>query len=96
MASQQFIFSPFRFDPVNSHLWRQDRLISLRPKARAVLRLLLEKHGQIVSPDDIFHTVWPDIVVSDTVLKGCIREIREALGDEAGRSRFIETFPKLG
>src|SRR5262245_30764840 len=89
-------FPPFRFDLTNNLLWQEEYLIPLRPKPLAVLRLLLEKRGEIVTREEIFHIVWPGTVVSDGVLKVCIRELREALGDNAVTPHFIETFPKIG
>ena len=96
MASSHLLFPPFRFDVENSLLWSEAHLIPLRPKPLAVLRLLLEKRGEIVSREEIFRAVWPETGVSNGVLKVCIRELREALGDNAATPRFIETFPKVG
>ena len=96
MSAQHLRFPPFRLDVANNLLWREEHQIPLRPKALAVLRLLVEKSGQIVTRDELFHSVWGRTVVSDNVLKVCISEIREALGDNSTKPRFIETLPKQG
>lgn len=96
MASQQLRFPPFRLDVVNNLLWREGHQIPLRPKTLAVLRVLVEKSGQVVSREELFQTVWGGTIVSDNVLKVCISEIREALGDDRTKPRFIETLPKQG
>lgn len=56
----------------------------------------MEKAGHVVSRDELLRTVWGDTVVSDNVLKVCISELREALGDDSSKPRFIETLPKQG
>jgi len=96
MAMQQLRFPPFRLDLTNNLLWREEYQIPLRPKSLAVLGLLVERRGQVVSKEALFHAVWPDTVVSEGVLKVCIREIREALGDNSGTPKFIETLPRQG
>jgi DNA-binding winged helix-turn-helix (wHTH) protein len=71
--------------------WQGAQAIPLRPKAFAVLRLLLEHPGQLVTKQQVLDTVWPGTFVGDAVLKDCIRQIREALEDVAGSPGYIET-----
>ena len=40
--------------------------------------------------------MWPDTHVTPSVLTGCIRELRRALGDDARAARFIETAYRRG
>ncbi|HEV8718767.1 MAG TPA: AAA family ATPase, partial [Candidatus Binatia bacterium] len=89
-------FGPFRVDLVNECLWRGKQAVALKPKAFAVLRYLVEHPGRLVSKDELLDAVWPDTVVSDGVLKFCMREIRAALGDDPHAPRFIETLYKRG
>jgi len=96
MEDRQFVFAPFRLDPVSQQLWRGEELVSLRPKLFAVLRRLLEHAGRLVTRDELRAAVWPRTVVSESVLRGTIRELRDALGDEATAVRFIETIPHRG
>ena len=93
---RQIVFHPFRLDGVNERLWRGSELIPLRPKSFAVLRYLVEHRGQLVSKKELMQVVWADAHVTDAVLKVCIREIREGLGEEAAVPRFIETEPRRG
>ena len=76
-------FGQFRLDATNECLWQGARAISLRPKAFAVLRLLVERSGQLVTKHQVLDTVWPGTFVGDAVLKDSIRQLREALGDDA-------------
>jgi len=93
---EQIIFSSFRLDTVNQSLRCGELVISLRPKTFAVLRYLLQHPGRLVTKDELLDAVWPKTNVSDTVLKVCIRELREALGDDPQSPRFIETAHRSG
>jgi DNA-binding winged helix-turn-helix (wHTH) protein len=63
----------------------------LRPKTFAVLRCLVEHPGQLCTKEALFEAIWPETVVTEVVLKVCIRELRHALGDNARHPQFIET-----
>src|SRR3954453_1387725 len=78
-AAQDITFGRFRLDLTNECLWQGTRAISLRPKAFAVLRLLVERPGLLVTKQQVLDTVWPDTFVGDAVLKDSIRQLREAL-----------------
>ncbi|MGE5322287.1 MAG: AAA family ATPase [Actinomycetota bacterium] len=89
-------FGQFRLDLANECLWRDTRAISLRPKAFAVLKLLIERSGQLVKTQELLDTVWPGTFVGDAVLKSNIRQLREALEDSAGSPSYIETAHRRG
>ena len=84
-------FGPFRLDERNERLWHGSEVVRLTNKALAVLRYLVEHQGQLVMKDELFTAVWPGVVVSDAALVVCIRELRQALGDERRTPQFIET-----
>src|SRR5215510_6491833 len=90
------VFPPFRLDPANQRLNCNDRVISLRPKTFGVLLHLAQRARQLVTKDELLDAVWSGVSVSDAVLKGCIREIRDALGDDPAAPRFIETAHRRG
>src|SRR5262245_18033486 len=94
--SRKLRFPPFRLDPDNACLWRGTKAGRLTPKAFAVLQCLIERHGQLVTKDDLRESVWPETVVGDAVLKVCVREIRKALGDRVGAPRFVGTVHRRG
>ena len=61
-----------------------------------MLAVLAGRAGQLVTRDELFASVWGDVVVGDAALTACIRELREALDDDARRPRFIETRHRRG
>ena len=89
-------FPPFRLDPDNEQLWRGKHLVALKPKTFAVLRYLLERSQRLVTKDDLLDALWADVHVGEAVLKTHLREIRQALGDNAKAPRFIETVHRRG
>ncbi|MBI3247508.1 MAG: AAA family ATPase [Deltaproteobacteria bacterium] len=90
------LFRPFRLDTENEILWRGTRVIALRQKSFALLRYLAEHPGQLVSKEELLGAVWPETRVSDIVLKVCIREVRQVLGDHPQTPLFIETVQRRG
>jgi DNA-binding winged helix-turn-helix (wHTH) protein/predicted ATPase len=96
MPDRQFVFAPFRLDLVTEHLWQGEELVPLRPKLFAVLRYLVEHAGRLVTQEELRTAVWPATVISESVLRGTIRELRDALGDNADAVRFVETVPHRG
>ena len=76
---QCLVFGPFRLDRHDERLWRGSEAIPLPPKTFAVLCCLVTQAGQLVTKDTLLEAVWPETVVTEGVLKGCIRQIRQAL-----------------
>jgi DNA-binding winged helix-turn-helix (wHTH) protein/TolB-like protein/tetratricopeptide (TPR) repeat protein len=70
------------------------RQVPLRPQAFAVLHLLAERPGELVTKDELMAAVWPGIAVTDDSLVQAIGDIRRALGDEA--HAVIRTVPRRG
>jgi DNA-binding winged helix-turn-helix (wHTH) protein len=93
---RQILFPPFRLDPINERLMRDQEVIPLRPKSFAVLRYLAERPDELVRKEELIEAVWPRTYVTDTLLKGCVTEIRKALGDAPSAPRFIETAHRRG
>jgi DNA-binding winged helix-turn-helix (wHTH) protein len=62
--------------------------VELGTRALDLLLVLLEADGSLVSKDELFSRVWPDIFVSEENLKVQICALRKALGDDRD---FIRT-----
>jgi pimeloyl-ACP methyl ester carboxylesterase len=95
-ARPSVTFGDFRLDPANASLKRGAATIALTPKAFGVLELLVARAGQLVTKDEFLDRLWPGVFVGDAVLKVCVREIRQALGDDHHQPTFIETVHKRG
>jgi len=91
-----FVFGDFRLDPPNARLRRGSEVIALTPKAFSVLEHLVAHAGRLVTKDEFMDRVWPGVFVGDAALKVCVREIRQALGDEHKTPRYVETVHRRG
>ena len=91
-------FGPFELDIANRELRKRGNVIKLRPQQVAVLLLLVERAGQIVSREEIHQHVWDNetFVDFDRGINFAINQIRAALGDDADDPRFVETIPRRG
>jgi DNA-binding winged helix-turn-helix (wHTH) protein len=87
----QLSFPPFHLDLANEQLWRGAELLPLRLKAFVLLRYLVEHAQRLVTQEELLKAVWQRAYVSEGLLRGYIRELREVLGDDAKAPRFIET-----
>ena len=97
MAAEKILtFAEFRLDPVSGHLYRRNEPVPLAPKAFALLQFLARQAGRLTSKEELLAAVWPGVFVGDAVLKGTIRELRKALGDDSHEPRFIETAHRRG
>jgi DNA-binding winged helix-turn-helix (wHTH) protein/tetratricopeptide (TPR) repeat protein len=68
----------------------------LEPRIMAVLLLLAERHGEVVSSQDLIRDVWRDRPMGDNPVYKAITRLRHALGDGAAEPRYIETIPRKG
>jgi adenylate cyclase len=89
-----FQFNGYVLDVARGCLRTADHEIELRPKSFEVLRCLVENSGRLVTKDELFKAVWPDVIISDEALTQCISEVREAISDRA--QTMIKTMPRRG
>ena len=89
-------FGPFQLDPSEHRLLRDGRPVPLTPKVFDVLCVLVREHGRLVSKERLLEEVWPERFVDEANLNRCVSVLRKALGESAGKQRYIETVPKVG
>lgn len=92
----EFMFHEFRLDITGSQLWRGADRIALPPKPFAVLCLLIERAGELVTKGDLLDVVWSRRHVSESSISVAINALRAALGDDPKMPRYIETVNRLG
>src|SRR5262245_14084087 len=96
MTSPQWCFDGFRLDPDHACLWRGAEALALTPKAFAVLHYLVTHPDRLVSKDELLDAVWPEVAVTEAVLRVTIAMLRKMLGDAAQTPRYIATMPRRG
>lgn len=96
-ATRRLRFAHFEFDRQTGELRQDGAIVDLPPQPTRVLSLLLARAGELVTRDALREHLWPDTIVEfDHGLNTCIRQIRDALGEEAAAPRYIQTVPRRG
>lgn len=91
-----YFFEDVSVDPRAHCLERSGQVVSLEPKAYAVLVFMLENAGALVDKDMLLDAVWGHRNVTPAVLSRVISQLRRALGDSAARPHLIATVYCLG
>ena len=86
-------FGPFRLDPAERKLLRDNQIVALTPKAFDTLLLLVRNSGHLLGKDELIRMLWPDSFVEEGNLSNNIFLLRKALGEDPP---YIETVPKRG
>src|SRR3569833_920202 len=96
--SRQLVFGPFAFDERSGELHKHGVRVRLQRQPHEVLEALISHPGELVSRDDLRQRLWPaaTFVDFDHGLNAAMNRLRDALGDSAENSRFIETLPRRG
>lgn len=89
-------FGEFELDPGEHRLLRGTEEIYLPPKTFETLQHLVSRHGHIVRKDELLDTLWSGVFVTENALAQCIKEVREALNDDAHQPRYVKTIPRVG
>jgi DNA-binding winged helix-turn-helix (wHTH) protein/TolB-like protein len=91
-------FADFEANLRSRELFRRGRKVKVPDQSFAVLVLLLERPGSLVSREQIQRGLWSSdtFVDFDHGLNNAINRLREALGDSADVPKFVETLPRRG
>jgi len=91
-------FGVFELNPCTGELRKHGVRIKLQDQPFAVLLVLLEKPGQLITREELQQRLWPadTFVEFDKGIYNAMKRLRETLGDEAETPRYIETIPKRG
>lgn len=68
----------------------------ITPRSMDVLKLLIERAGNVVSPGEFLETIWRSPIATDHAVHKAIAELRSALQDDAHNPSYIKTIPKRG
>ena len=96
MNSPGIVFDRFVLDRENRLLLCDGAPVELSGRYLDALALMAGEPGRLVTKDRFMDEVWRGVPVTDEALTQCVKTLRRALGDDAGRPRFIETVPKHG
>jgi TolB-like protein/DNA-binding winged helix-turn-helix (wHTH) protein/Tfp pilus assembly protein PilF len=96
--SGRLCFGVFELDLRAGELRKHGLRIRLQEQPFQVLVMLLERHGEVVTREELQKRLWlaDTFVDFDHGLNKAISKIREALGDSAESPRFVETVARRG
>ncbi|MGA9883198.1 MAG: winged helix-turn-helix domain-containing protein [Candidatus Acidiferrales bacterium] len=91
-------FADFEFDLRTRELRRKGRSLDLEQKPAEMLRMLVERPGELVTRAELQARLWPpDIHLDfDHALNKTASKLRDALHDNPGKPRFVETLTQRG
>lgn len=91
-------FGAFELDIAAERLLKNGRTVRLQPQPFKLLCLLVTLRGQLVPRDQIRATLWSDDTFVDVEqgVNFAIKQVRDALGEDADHPLYIQTVPKRG
>jgi hypothetical protein len=92
----QVRFGEFTLDTDTRQLRGSKGEVHLSPKAYELLNALVESRPRALSKAELHGRLWPATFVSEVNLATLVAEIRDALGDDARKPRFIRTAHRFG
>ena len=95
---QRYRFGAFEADAGTGELRRNGMLIRLNGQPFQLLLLLLERQGELLTREEIERELWSDGTVVDYEhgVNSAVNRIRDALGDSAADSRYVQTLARRG
>src|SRR5204862_5592286 len=97
-AERLLRFESFELDVRSRELRKGKERIRLQEQPFEILRLMLERPGDVVTREELARRLWPDgtFVDFEHSLNAAVKRLRAALGDDADNPKFVETLPRRG
>jgi TolB-like protein/DNA-binding winged helix-turn-helix (wHTH) protein/Tfp pilus assembly protein PilF len=91
-------FGNYEFEPRTGELRKQGIRIRFDGQPLAVLLMLLNRPGELVTREELQKKLWPadTFVDFEHSLNAAVKRLRSVLNDSADTPRFIETVPRRG
>src|SRR4051812_30374533 len=97
-AVTDFRFGRFEIDSRTRELRKDGVRLRLQDQPFAVLAVMLEHPGELLTRDELRDRLWPNgtFVDFEHGLNAAVKRLRAVLGDNAERPRFVETLHRRG
>ncbi|HEY3619601.1 MAG TPA: tetratricopeptide repeat protein [Candidatus Sulfotelmatobacter sp.] len=91
-------FGAYEFNPHSRELRKEGMRFRLEGQPLAILELLLERPGELVTREELRNRLWPEdtFVDFEHSLNAAVKRLRAALNDSADQPRYIETLARRG
>jgi DNA-binding response OmpR family regulator len=96
-AVEEIIVKDLVISPAEHTVTRNEEQIQLTPKEFKILCLLARHRGQVFSSEQLFASVWrEEAFEQDNTVMVHIRKLRDKLGDDARKPKYIYTVWGVG
>jgi len=91
-------FGVYEFAPHTQELRKAGIRIRLEGQPLAILQMLLERPGELVTREELQKELWPTdtFVDFEHSLNAAVKRLRAALNDSADQPRYVETLARRG
>lgn len=91
-------FGVFQLDVQAGQLLKNGRVVRLKPQPFRLLQLLVSRAGDVVTREEIREVLWGSdtFVDFEQGVNSAMKQVREALNEDADRPLYVETVPKRG
>jgi TolB-like protein/DNA-binding winged helix-turn-helix (wHTH) protein/Flp pilus assembly protein TadD len=91
-------FGAYEFNPCSRELRKEGMRVRLEGQPLAILELLLERPGELVTREELQKRLWPEdtFVDFEHSLNAAVKRLRAVLNDSADQPRYIETLARRG
>lgn len=91
-------FGAYEFNPCSGELRKEGMRVRLEGQPLAILQVLLERPGELVTREELQKKLWPGdtFVDFEHSLNAAIKRLRAVLSDSADQPRYIETLARRG
>lgn len=93
---QQWLIGDWLADSRLDELRRGDEIVKIEPRNMRLLTALAQCPGEVLTVDALLTEVWADLVVTQSSVYQAVSQLRQVLGDDASRPRYIATVPRKG
>ena len=96
ITANRFRFGPFVVERPAYRVLRDGHSLTLSPKLVDLLLYFVSRPSVLVTKDELFSAIWPDVTVTENALTQAISDLRQALGDEPASPTYIQTVARRG
>lgn len=96
MKNTQYSIENYHIDFSRNQITLGGEVTTLQPKAMAVLAVLVQNQGEVITFEHLLSVVWTDTVVTVNTLQRCISLLRKTFSDNSRLQRVIKTHAKQG
>src|SRR5918997_1413141 len=95
-APTTYRFGPFTVESTAYRLLKQGAVVQVSPKIIDLLLYLVARPSVLVTKEELFTALWPDVAVTDNALTQAVSELRQALDDDPAKPNYVQTVARRG